>query len=1052
MALKVGELYASFGIDTSGVKSSLGAITTQVGELEAAFVTLGTAMTNAFTRPLVNAAKGALKAGMDFDDAMSTVAALSQIDMDSADFLRLREEALDQASKTKYTATEVAEAMTYMALAGWDVQEMLDGLPGLLALGASSGEDLSRVSDILTDDLTAMGEEADQAGRFANIFAAASANSNTSVDQMGEAMKYVGAVAGTFGFEMEDVSLALGLMANAGIKGSQAGTALRRMLTNLAKPTNQVAEAMDVLGLTLDDGSGNAKSLYEYIMDLREVFGGWGNSAAVVNTLQALEEFEDSDKSNSAALEYVTNIRDYLKELDPAMYDNLFADYDYKKVDADFLYEVAGAILTYGDATKEIGQLDSAKWAAQLAGMYGMTGMLAIINATNEDLAQLKQAIDTSNEGDGSAFVMMQTQMNNLRGDIDLLKSAYEGLQISLSDLVMPTVRELVQHLTDMVTYLREMPDDVKTTSLKWLGFVAAIGPALTLVGSMKTKIRLLLPLIEGMLSPVGLITEGLLLFAAAALDTDGAMGNMLVTLSETAAEKLSGVDTFLQENIEAISGRMGELAEKIQTSIQTLVPVLADVAFDVITGLITALGDNAESIVGIAVTLVTTLADSITANLPTLIPVLLDATISVLTALANAIPTLATSLGDLAGTLIGELVSYFLVPENWGKIFNLGWQIITGVTDGMWTAGKKLFSSVWEALVSNFGFTEADYDEMYGEWSGIAQELGQLGAETGIKITQELPQNTNELYQLFAMYDAIAATLDDDESLPEDIAKYSDVLTGAYSELFREVAELGSGEEKRAAMAALAQLGFGDLIQSFLEQDSSLDLSEFEDWTADELIDWYGWTVQAMAEGIEAAAAEAENAVTDVDTAAEEFETTVEDITATASTLDEKTAAMYESLAGVSKFFAGTDGEGGMLTAIQNGQTAVVAAAESLGSETVNAALKSLTYAEGYTAGSNFVTGIVDGITASLGSVAIAAQSVSATFAANLSVPTGGSTNTYGPKANGQDVAAKIVEGLKHSPMVLTQDGKVVAQVNSTYAARAANSRTQSYALGWGK
>ena len=152
-------------------------------------------------------------------------------------------------AKTKFSASEAAQGMQYMAMAGWKTQDMMDGLEGIMNLAAASGEDLASTSDIVTDALTAFGLSAKDSSHFSDILAAASSNANTNVSMMGETFKYAAPVLGSLGYTAEDAALAIGLMANAGIKSSQAGTSLRGAITNLAKPTDTVAAAMDKYGI-----------------------------------------------------------------------------------------------------------------------------------------------------------------------------------------------------------------------------------------------------------------------------------------------------------------------------------------------------------------------------------------------------------------------------------------------------------------------------------------------------------------------------------------------------------------------------------------------------------------------------------------------------------------------------------------------------------------------------------------------------------------------------------------------------------------------------------
>lgn len=215
---------------------------------------------------------GAIKMTADFDSSMSKVSAISGAT--GKDFDALRQKAREMGAATKFSASEAADAFTYMAMAGWKTEEMMSGIDGIMALSAADGLDLATTSDIVTDSLTAMGLSAEDAGHFADVLAAASTNANTNVEMMGETFKYAAPVAGALGFSIEDLAMATGLMANAGIKGSQSGTALRGWLTRLAKPTKESGNAMKALGLSLTNADGSMKSLFEIMLETRGAMSG----------------------------------------------------------------------------------------------------------------------------------------------------------------------------------------------------------------------------------------------------------------------------------------------------------------------------------------------------------------------------------------------------------------------------------------------------------------------------------------------------------------------------------------------------------------------------------------------------------------------------------------------------------------------------------------------------------------------------------------------------------------------------------------------------------
>lgn len=222
---------------------------------------------------------GPVKKAAEFEAQMSTVKAISNASAD--DMKRLSEEAKHMGATTQFTAVEAGKALEYMAMAGWKTDQMLGGLPGIMNLAAASGEDLGQVSDIVTDALTAFNMTADQSGRFADVLAQASSNANTNVSMMGSTFQKVAPVAGALGYSVEDMSLGIGLMANASIKAEVAGTSLKTALANMAKPTKQMQAYMDEYGISLTNADGSMKTFREVIDNLRSSLGGLSESEQV---------------------------------------------------------------------------------------------------------------------------------------------------------------------------------------------------------------------------------------------------------------------------------------------------------------------------------------------------------------------------------------------------------------------------------------------------------------------------------------------------------------------------------------------------------------------------------------------------------------------------------------------------------------------------------------------------------------------------------------------------------------------------------------------------
>ncbi len=246
---------------------------------------VGTDLTKKVTVPVAGLATAAVKTAADFDSAMSQVSAVSGAT--GNDLEQLRDKAREMGAKTKFSASEAGEAMNYMAMAGWKTGDMLDGIEGIMNLAAASGEDLATTSDIVTDALTALGLTAADSGHFADILAAASSNANTNVSMMGETFKYCAPVAGALGYSAEDTAEAIGLMANAGIKSSQAGTAMRTMLTSLQGDVELSGAAFGDVTVATTNADGSMRSLGDILGDLREYFSQMTESEAAA-TAEAL--------------------------------------------------------------------------------------------------------------------------------------------------------------------------------------------------------------------------------------------------------------------------------------------------------------------------------------------------------------------------------------------------------------------------------------------------------------------------------------------------------------------------------------------------------------------------------------------------------------------------------------------------------------------------------------------------------------------------------------------------------------------------------------------
>lgn len=390
MAIKIaGEVEKSFPNAVKATKSELRAIAREaasasgkmgmsfrdgINQTQPMFDKMGRAAKKAFktvttTAAMASAGVGAfaVKTGMEYEAQMSTVQALSQAS--EKEMVELNQTAQDLGATTVWTAKQSGEAMEYMAMAGWNSKQMIDAVPATMDLASASGEDLASVTDIVTDSMTAFSLKADEAGHFTDVLAAASTSSNTNVGKLGESFKYAAPLAGSLGYNIEDTAFSLGLMANNGIKASQAGTSIRSWLTRMAKPTEESDAAMKKLGLSLKDSHGKMKPLREMIDQTRDSFKGLSKS-------------------------------------------------------------------------------QKAEYAAMLAGKTGMSGLLAVVNSTDQDYQKLQQSIDDCN---GAAKEMAEIKLDNLEGDVTLFKSAMDGAGMEIYNEIKEPLREVVSAGTKWV-------------------------------------------------------------------------------------------------------------------------------------------------------------------------------------------------------------------------------------------------------------------------------------------------------------------------------------------------------------------------------------------------------------------------------------------------------------------------------------------------------------------------------------------------------------------------------------------------------------------------
>lgn len=569
---------------------------------------------------------------------MSEVAAISGAT--GEDLQKLTDKAKEMGAKTKFSATESAEAFKYMAMAGWKTGDMLNGIEGIMNLAAASGENLGSVSDIVTDALTALGYSAKDSAHFADVLAAASSNSNTNVGMMGETFKYAAPLAGALGYDMEDLAMSIGLMANAGIKSSQAGTSLRALFTRLAKPTKEVDKAMTKYGISLTKSGGEMKSLREVMENMR-------------TSLQGLP----ADEQTAAA--------------------------------------------------------------AAIAGQEAMTGLLAIINASDDDWDKLSKAIDNCN---GSAEDMAKTMLDNLPGAVIIAKSALVGLGNAIYETYSEKAKVAVQ---DFTLFLNELTEAVQKRDIP--GIINVIGDGLD---SLITKIGEKGPGVIAKVSDVaGQVLDKLNEIApnavnagAAIFDSlqQGLMDN-LPKIREFAAQVgptllaffvehkadmlllgltvLQGITEGLANNPDLISQTITDVVTQIGTFLTDSAPTFIQNGLDVLANIVKGISDNAEKVSDGLTAVITAITSWIAepGNLSSLI----SSAMNIVKTLAQGLAENAASIGEGLADVIVAVVDWIAEPGNLASLLNAAIDIIAKLAEGLTEHAEEIGTGIADIIAA---------------------------------------------------------------------------------------------------------------------------------------------------------------------------------------------------------------------------------------------------------------------------------------------------------------------------------------------------------------
>ena len=584
----------------------------------------GSSLTKSVTAPIVGVGVAAVKTAADYESAMSNVKAITGAT--GKDFKSLEQLGKDLGASTAWSAKEVAQAMQYTGMAGWTAKDNINGLKGILDLASASGTDLAATSDIMTDAISAFGYKASDSAKFANVMTKACTSANVSVNTLGESYKYCGAICGTMGYSIDEVTTSLAVMGNQGIKGSQAGTALKNAISNMAAPTKNMKAAMDALGISITNQDGSMKS--------------WGD---VIKNLQS----------------------------------------SFKGLTAD----------------------QQAAYAKQLFGKESMAGMLAVINTSTSDYNALAKSIKNSG---GAAEAAAQTQLNNLNGQLTLLKSALEGAAITIGDKLLPYIKNAVSWVQKATNWFNGLSDAQVNMIMKFAGIAAVVGPALLVFGKMVSTVGKVVRTF-GMVTGAIAKAQGVM-----ALITSPA-GIVIAVLAAVAVaafliiKNWDKIKPVVMKVKDAFMGVMPQIKQTISTAIKAIMPIIQTListfkeflpkAINVAKQVITSIAPVIKTIVGTIATIVPIIASTFVSVAQKLMPVVRTIG-NIIKAAIPVVGKLFAAAFTFVGNTITKIMPYISkIAKVIGSILVFAVKKVSPVLKKMASTFSTVFNSVFKIV-----------------------------------------------------------------------------------------------------------------------------------------------------------------------------------------------------------------------------------------------------------------------------------------------------------------------------------------------------------------
>lgn len=504
--------------------------------------------------------------GSGFEKSMSTAQATMMATAEEME--PLKELAAELGESTVKSATDVADSYNYMAMAGWKAEEMMSGISAMLNLSIASGEDMATVTDIVTDALTAFGMTAADASEFCDVMAATASNANTNVGLMGESFKYVASLAGAMGYSVQDVGIALGLMANSGVKASQAGTSLRSAITRLAAPTDQVTEALKQLGLVTTETitSYDTTKIQQQTIALNQQILKAEQLQREYN--EALQEYgSDSEEATEAQLKYeaaaakVTSVQEKLAKVQAGSTEEFVKSVDLLEDQEGNMRSLAEVIDILRTKFAGLTETEKAEIASVIAGKNAMSGFLAIVNSADADVDKLTEAIYGAN---GACAEMAAIAGDNLDGSLKGLESRLEAVQLAIYDKLERPVRSAVDTVAgkfgELATALStgDMAPGMERIGASLDRFAEKLGPIID------QNMPAMVSLFDSFATSVTKVIDAM----------PGLVEESLPKLLDLATNMMEGMPTFIDETLPSMIDGIIWLTENGDSLIKTLLGI----------------------------------------------------------------------------------------------------------------------------------------------------------------------------------------------------------------------------------------------------------------------------------------------------------------------------------------------------------------------------------------------------------------------------------------------------------------------------------------------